>query len=176
MDFVIQASHPRAIAERSADDASLSDALQTVFPLYNEAAILVWNGVYVPLDYKYDLSVMIQDLLDLLSSILESPSGAKVVDWPSNTFAARWRVEWSGSMVSVRADWRTVVGGTEALLQARPEVSLSTSEFTSEWKMVLENAERALVGAGYQAEDLPELLRLRAVLAMIPEYGRCYRA
>jgi hypothetical protein len=51
---------------RRDEDEHIGDAIQTVFPMWTEDAYLVWNGVHVPISYKYTLSFLIQDVVTML--------------------------------------------------------------------------------------------------------------
>ena len=43
MNFYIQANNPKVLKEYNAEDKSIADAMETIFPLYTESAILMWN-------------------------------------------------------------------------------------------------------------------------------------
>lgn len=172
--FTIQASAPRVVREFDPGDTNLSDAIQTVFPLETECAILVWNWVYVPLSYKYDFSMMIDDIIGLLDAILIEPSGRRTVQWPSNTFACTWRVEWDTHLTTVEADWVSVIGNTEAMLAAAPKIVVESSGFVEEWKRPLEVIRDGLTSAGYTSE-LPGLDRLTATIRKIGRCGLLYQ-
>ena len=77
MSFYIQASNPRISYTVMPEDETLSDAVESAFLSDSENAILVWNYVNVPLSYKYDISYMIDDILNLLSSGQKMESGGK---------------------------------------------------------------------------------------------------
>ncbi len=173
-EFVIQASNPSALRVHDPDDEGLSDAIQTVFPLDTERAILAWNRICVPWSYKYDVSLLADDILDLLEIMLDDDAGDRVVEWPSNTFAATWSVVWDAERTTVHAKWSCVTGGLEALLGSRDSVTIPKREFLSEWKSLLGVVERALDRAGYTEEELHGLGRIRRVLARLPGHGMLY--
>lgn len=75
MNFYIQANNPKVLKEYNAEDESIADAMETIFPLYTESAILVWNHISIPLSYKYDISYMMDDVLDLLESFMQAKNG-----------------------------------------------------------------------------------------------------
>jgi hypothetical protein len=176
IEFLIQASNPRPLRAHDPDDESLSDAIQTVFPLDSEWAFLVWNGVYVPLSYKYDLSLMVDDIVWMLEEMLLRTTGNRVINWPSNTFSATWEMTWNEGVVKVSARWDCVLGGVEALLRGRPTISVRKSEFIAEWKTPLMIVEQTLRLAGYATDQVPSLMRLSAIIAKLPEKGVLYRA
>jgi hypothetical protein len=174
-ELTIQASRPRTEIARDPEDASLSDAVQAVFPRETENMFLVWNGVYVPIGYKSDFSFMIDDVLDLADAMLASPSGHTTIHWPSNTFASTWDVRWDAGLGTIDARWFDLVGGTEGLLAASGSMRVHADDFLAEWKLPLEIVARALREAGYDERQVPRLALLDDVLARLPRYGRLYQ-
>jgi hypothetical protein len=173
--FVIQKSNPRHLCAHDPDDKTLSDAIQTVFPLETECAFLVWNHIYIPIGYKYDLSMMAGDIIDLIERMLDAERGMAVICWPSNTFSSEWRATWDFNEVVINAKWNHVVGGVTPLLEQRPSVSMSRLVFMAEWRGLLTTIESALSNAGYTTDQLPELLRLRGAIDRLHEEGVLYR-
>jgi hypothetical protein len=173
--FRVQASNPRALQVFDEEDGHIGDALETVFPMETENAYMVWNWVHVPIGYKYTFSFLIQDVVMMLDTLLREASGALTINWPSNEFAATWRMTWDAKNVDIRAEWNSVIGGTEALLNARPTVALAKGAFISEWKQVLGVSLHALTDAGYTDAQLSDLPRLRQVYESIREPGVLYR-
>jgi hypothetical protein len=173
-EFVIQASCPRALLVHDPDDESLSDAIQTVFPMDTERAILAWHRVCVPLGYKYDVSLLVDDILGITEVMLVDERGARVVQWPSNTFAATWDITWDEEGTTVHAKWECVSGGIESLLVSRGSIAIPKKEFLAEWKSLLVVVERALDAAGYTESQLAGLSRLRRVIAALPGHGVLY--
>jgi hypothetical protein len=173
--FAVQASNPRSLAAFNADDQSLSDAIQTVFPLEAEYALIVWNWVYIPLSYRYDISMMVEDLIDLVELMLSDENGRRIIQWPSNTFASTWNVEWSNGTTTVNAEWSCVLGETESVLATKPTILLRTADFIGEWKRLLEIIVGALAAAGYTPEHLVGMRRLNDLVSRISHYGILYR-
>jgi hypothetical protein len=174
VEFIIQVSNPRVLRANDPDDDTLSDAIQTIFPMDTERALLAWNHVYVPLGYKYDISLMADDIVQICDDILSNAKGTRLIHWPSNTFAAVWKVVWASGVVSVEAQWNRVVGCTESILAGRPNISVPTQDFLAEWKGLLDVVRTALKIAGYTPEQITELYRLESVIARLPRYGSLY--
>lgn len=175
-EFRIQAGCPRSVKTVDPDAATIDEAVESVFLLDTEDAILVWQLVHIPLGYKYDVGTCLRDIVAMVKALLSAESGEHYVDFPSNTFGARWRLEWKVDRLVVSAlDWRVVVGGVEDLLRERSVVSLGKSEFICEWKALLERVYCALVGAGYSASKICEIEDLKSVVDQMPEYGVLYR-
>lgn len=175
-DFWIQASCPRWQTPRKVEGLTIDEAIEAVFPRDTEDALVVWRHVYIPLSYKYDVGTILRDVLQMVRELLASDSGEWQVDWPSNTFGARWHFRWTGERLVVTSlEWRSVVGDTEELLRERSTLEIGRSEFVFEWKALLERARDALIGAGYTFETLPELERLVETVRNIAGYGVLYR-
>lgn len=47
MRFIIQAGSPIYTGNYEEEDYSLMTAIETVFPMYTEDAILNWNNIYI---------------------------------------------------------------------------------------------------------------------------------
>lgn len=136
----------------------------------------MWRHVYIPLSYKYDVGMILLDVIRMVRELLASESGEWQVDWPSNTFGCRWHFRWEDEcLIVTSSEWRSVVGGTEELLRGRPILQIGKSEFVFEWKALLERVRDALVGAGFTSSALPELERITETERAIAEYGVLYR-
>jgi hypothetical protein len=50
--FDIQINNPKASEIADENDKTLEDAIESIFPLSNEYAFLIWNHIYIPLTYR----------------------------------------------------------------------------------------------------------------------------
>lgn len=174
MNFWIQAGTPRVAAGFNAEDETICEAAETVFALDSEQAFLNWNGVYAPMSYKYDIGVMANDIVRMVRSLRENHSGKLWVEWPSNTFAARWELTWEGDRLHIHAEWRSVTGHTEPLLRERCDLETLKENFRCEWKMVLSRLLQGLGQSGYSADNLPEIMGVQCEIDEMPSSGRLY--
>lgn len=175
--FWIQAGSPRCQVVRLDDGVTLDEAVEAVFPSETEEAIVVWQHVYIPIGYRYDVSTILRDVVLMVRRLLSADEGQWELDWPSNTFSARWRFEWSEDDLKVMAlEWRAVVGDTEELLRSRPVVEIGRAEFVCEWRVLLERVLAALVACDGRPPSIePDLQSLREVIRWIERPGRLYR-
>ena len=177
MSFWIQTGNPRIIQSPTVPaDASLSELLQAVFPMETEDAILVWNNVHVPLSYKYDISVLIEDLIDLTSFVLLGTSGSKRISFGSDTFRATWLLKLSNGSLHVQADWASVVGGTESLLKKNNILDLPSENFLGEWKSLFSRVLDSLSRAGFSPDFSKQTQELQRIEKNIKRLGRLYEA
>ena len=174
MTFSIQASNPRFSENFDEDDETLDEALETVFPLNAEAAVLNWSGAFALLSYKYDLSCIVSDVMMMLQQILSMSSGKLRIAWPSNTFAATWNLAWDSSNVTIDAQWASVVGSSVEDLNNVGALEIPRAEFLAEWKQLLRVAASGLEKCGYNEQNLPAMKELREVISKIPKHGSLY--
>jgi hypothetical protein len=174
MDFWIQASNPILLKVVDEEDHTISDAMETVFPMITEDAYLVWHHVHIPLNYKYTFSCMIDDVLVIIEALTSSASGELTNYWPVQELAAEWRMKWDSNRLEIDTKWDTVVGNTESLLAARPKLTIDKDAFIAEWKPLLGMVLKALTDAGYRDEQLTDLARLRRIHDAIPTAGILY--
>lgn len=175
MSFTIQASCPRSIDVFNTDVVNLSDAIECSFPMLTEDAVMIWNNVPVLLSYKYDISIMIDDILMILEVLRKENSDTKTVHWASNTFANVWYLSWDSTQLVINAEWGNVSGGTEQLLQNSGSVLLTKQSFSSEWRKVLQNIINALNKSGYSEDTLSGMKRLVHEYEAIENEGNIYR-
>ena len=171
--FTIQASAPRANTVHDATNGTLSDAMQDIFLLSTECMVLNWKGVVVPLSYKYELSEMTQDIVEMLAAVRAASHGAYSVQWPSSGFLAHWLLSWDHETLTVDARW-TSAGGLEHILNQRSPLCTSRDAFCAEWKKPLLTILLAVRGAGYDSA-LEGLDALSDCVDALPSFGVLYR-
>jgi hypothetical protein len=175
MEFYIQASNPRASGAYNAEDTNLAEAVETAFPLNTESAVLVWHHLYIALSYKYDLSVIINDLVSMLTALMRPGPGTHEVQWASNTFLSRWTLRWNAENdLAVDAEWTSVVGVPEFVVQKAGGVCMPKEQFVAEWKELLSRVMTALTASGYEEAQVAGLAELRLVHDQIPRRGMLY--
>ncbi len=175
MAFYIQASNPRFIKSINYDDESLSDAVESVFPLNTENAMLVWNYISVPLSYKYDISYMLDDIVDLLGVLQSQKCGKKTIHWLPDTFRCDWEVSWDDGKIEIQAHWECTVGHLEKILNEHETISLTVMDFESEWKEILYVVIRGLKNCGYDKKKIGGMENLLKQYERISNSGILYQ-
>lgn len=155
MTFSIVCNNPRGAGLFNEADETLGDAVQSVFELDDEDAELEWNGVVFSLNYKYDLGMMVDDVVSMLKTIIAAPKGNMVIAWVSNGFPFTWRIVWSDDRMSVSASSRDAESGQRLL--GREELEFSKHRFVREWESVLVTIKARLAAAGYGERYLSSL-------------------
>lgn len=175
MDFWIQASNPKGTGAYDAEDGNLGEAVETAFPLNTESAVVVWHHLYIALSYKYDLSVMIIDLMSMLRTLTRPGPGTHEVQWASNTFLSHWVLQWSAEgELAIDAEWTSVVGVPEYVLNRTGGVCIRKSQFLAEWKEVLGRVLATLTASGYEDAKVAGLSELRLLHGQIVSPGVLY--
>jgi hypothetical protein len=140
------------------EDTSLGEALESCF--YSlDGARLHWNGVSVPLSYKYDLSIIVHDVVHLVRWLRTCTQDCFAICWSSNTFLASWQVESAAGRVRVTASWYSVSaqdGHLEEALNAAPVAEANQAAFMAQWAALLRVAHQSLIDTGYTPEELED--------------------
>lgn len=171
--FYVQAGNPEFRTATIRSD-SLGDAVEEVFIFPTESMVLFWNGCCFPLGYKYDMSLMVDDLLSLLQSVSGAGAGQASVEWPTNGYACAWDVGWAGSRLRVRCVPRTDFGVMKAFVDANPVVELTKTNFLSEFTRPLEIVRNAVSGRGGGAGVVAGLRRIEELLQQPMGLGYLY--
>ena len=175
MDFTIQASNPMFEQGSEREVEELATAIQMTFPMNTEAAIMVWNSTPIRLSYKYDLGVVVYDLLAMLEDLLSPGPGATSVSWSSTTFMADWDLQWMDGRLDINTNWASVEGHYEDLLNRRAHLETDQQQFASEWKRPLRTILTGIDQSKMRVADTDGCLaRLRRIEAALPTYGRLY--
>jgi hypothetical protein len=174
MDFAIQVCNPFVKKPRKSHFQDLSEALSEVFAGDTEDGFMLWNWVPIRVSYRYDLSVMIDDLLPFLTRLVDSVKGSWRVYWGSNTFKAEWLVYWADGQIRITTHWDSVAGNYEDLLNSRNILDIGQDTFLREWKLLLRKVIEAVEFAQVTVADRSSLDSLYSVERSIPELGRMY--
>ena len=175
MKFGIQVSNPKVSGEKDPDDETLDECVETSFLLNTEMAIIRWLGVFIPLHYKYSISTMMPDIIMMLQLLMEKSNGKHEVTWPSSDFNATWVMSWQGNDLTIDARWNSVIGKTESILNDLDTLTISKSDFISEWKGLLGVVLGGLVECGYNETNVNGFESLEIVHSRINKAGLLYR-
>ncbi|WNG19259.1 hypothetical protein [Cystobacter fuscus] len=146
------------MAVHDAGDSTISDAMQTVFPL-GACSTLDWDGIEMSLSYKYDLSLMADDIVQMLLAIQNSPSGTFQVDWPSTGLPYHWALKWDPSVVEIHAVARPEHGAED--LTGRESVQTTKSTFVAGWQEILRMIVSCIEASGYKDAQIAGLASLK---------------
>ncbi|MEU5808735.1 hypothetical protein [Streptomyces sp. NPDC047718] len=151
---------PRRIAEA----ADLADAVGQMYSSESEDAVLVWNRVPIRLTYRYDIAVLLDDLVPLLEEVRRPGFSAAEVFWGSDTFRAEWELAREGDGLRIRARWHSTLGNHESLLTERGDVAVAAEEFVREWSKVLWRIVTDVETGSVELADDDLLVRAKALL------------
>ncbi|MET7904703.1 hypothetical protein ABZS86_25855 [Streptomyces sp. NPDC005355] len=162
MSFSIQTGCPATQHVESADD--MADAVSQMYPFETEEAVLVWNRIPVLLEYRYDIPVLLDDLIPLLEKIQAPQFSQTRVYWGSDTFSAEWNLRRDGETLTIGSRWDSTSGGYEALLNERSTLTVEIRSFVAEWLKVLRRITSDLSTQSVHLEDDDIAVRARALL------------
>ena len=171
---MLQVSNPSSDSIRDPADRTITNAVETVFPLCTEYCVMCWHNVAFVLSYKYDLPYILPDILDLLDNLLREEVGEWECTFPSDSFCVEWHVLWEAGQLTIDGSWHSVAGGVESLLKNTSSVAMPVDTFTYEWKYLLKRVIDALYKAGYSADNVDGLRRMEDIESRITRYGMLY--
>jgi hypothetical protein len=172
MEFAIQVGNPRYFKHVEEDSTELNEILQDLFPFPTEFCFLIWNHVYIPLDYKYDISIILDDIVHLFREILENESGELYIAWPSNTFRTEWTMAWDAVDITITTAWWCVIGHClEDVLNKVNVLKINKVDFLREWKMLLMKIVEVVSGC---ERDVPEIHEIKELLERVEGKGVLY--
>lgn len=158
MSFSIICNNPRGGGLLNEADETLGDAVQSVFELDDEDAKLEWNGIVFSLNYKYDLGMMVDDVVSMLKTMIAAAEGNMTIEWVSTGFPFAWRIDWLDDRAKVSAVSRDPGSGQKMF--GLEVMETSKHEFIQEWRSVLQIIKAKLVAAGYSDRYLFSLREL----------------
>ena len=174
MTFTIQVSNPRFSGKFDPEDEALDECVETSFLLNTEMAIMEWNGLFIPLQYKYSISIMLPDILLMLRLLIENESGEHKITWPSNDFKACWYISWEGDGLIIHSEWNSVICKLENMLNETSVLKVSTQAFVFEWKSLLDSVKHGLSECGYGDSKVDGIGELNDVSAQLESGGLLY--
>ena len=174
MQFWIQTGVPKYMKIIDSCDESVSQAIETIFPLLTEDVFLRMNGYYYPLSYKTDIAYMIEDIIDMLKSLREDQSGDMKISWATNTFACVWEMSWDVKTINLVSRWREQEIYDYDFRKIMHSIKMEKADFVREWKKLLEIVLVALNDCGY-ADILSDYQELKKECLIIDKYGILYR-
>ncbi len=131
----------------------LSEAIEAVFSMETEDAVMVWGNQAVPVSYKYDMSVIVEDVIFMLECLMRRNSGEETVFFSSDTFNSEWLMKWDDGRLFIDPAWNSVSGNRHGELNAVGATEVSVSHFVRQWTIVLEKIYEAVLMSGVTLED-----------------------
>jgi len=144
-----QISNPKTTGLFDPNDSTLEEALETIFPLETEYAFLVWDHIFIPLSYKYDISIMIGDLIRIFHFIKDENERSIEIHWGANTFATIWSIVKLPSFLIIKSTWFDTLGRLKDVLNNNSEIKVDALHLAHEIKVMLAFLKDCLEKAGY---------------------------
>ncbi|MDH6310483.1 hypothetical protein M2451_004011 [Dysgonomonas sp. PFB1-18] len=150
----IQISNPELSFVKNKDDASIEEALESIFLRNTEYAVLIWENLFIPLSYKYDISIMAKDFIKILEFI-EGTDSKIEIHWASNTFSSIWYLtKLQNGELEIKSLWVCVLGELRELLTKKSNICVTQIAFSKELRKMLFFLKDCLDKCGYTANEL----------------------
>jgi hypothetical protein len=152
--FKIQISNPISLSVHTTESMNLEDAIELVFPLETEFLILIWNNIFIPLTYKYDISLMVLDFIKIINFLRDNNKSELEIFWPSSTFVSIWKIKRYEKVIRINSKWTAVNGKVENLLNSLNENEIQSSEFEEEIMKLIIFINSALIKSGMELNNI----------------------
>ena len=143
---------------RDIEDTSLSGAIEASFISLDDYVIMVWNGIAIYLSCRYDISVIMRDLLSLASNLTNNVNEFEV-HWTSTDFFAIWKIYTYGDDISVFSEWYVASNKTRFIqdeLNKSNKLVISRKEFANKICTILRFVKNALEQVGHDKRSLSD--------------------
>lgn len=168
-NFHIEVGAPEKRSLQGSFANDLSEAIEMAYPMESAAAQLVWCGRPLTLNYKYDVSVIIEDVIEMLEKCREGALRQIEVSFGSNTFNAVWKLDFRADALEVNAHWNCIVGGNETILNECPSVRIDRKHFAEQWMKLLRQVVSDIQLVGIRLGDSDLLSRAKFLLQEEPK-------
>ncbi len=154
--FKIDPQKPKNLYYSGEIIIKLSEAIASIFSAHSSKAILFWGEEEIPLSYSNDISIMIDDILQMLFTLQNSNAGEWSVDWPSYRFSSNWHLIWKDDFLEITAQWREEFNPSD-YLKKNNVIKFKKSSFIEEWKNLLNVLHEHLSECYYDDKNLMDM-------------------
>lgn len=115
---------------------SIGELIENIFPLSDDCFYIKWNSIDIPLSYKYDLSIIFEDLLYIFE-FLKSQDNILQISFPSNTFDVAWDIKKDTDYINISSQWNVVLSHNEKVLNENSVLNIPLYLFKNELSKLL---------------------------------------
>ncbi|RLC15614.1 MAG: hypothetical protein DRI57_12580 [Deltaproteobacteria bacterium] len=171
MIFLIHPGNPAWQEPENPVAEDLSEATEALFQAETEDAVMVWGNQAVPVSFKYDMSVIVEDVIFMLEFLMRRNSGEETVFFSSDTFNSEWLMKWNDDRLFIYPAWNSVAGNRHEELNAFGVMEVSVSHFVGQWTVVLEKIYEAVLMSGMNLEDAENFEALSSlIISPLPQH------
>ncbi len=169
--FYINANNPVAMDGSNNNRVEdLAEAIEVIFTLDDENIMCMhWDKDNIYLTYKYDVGVIIEDLIFMIEILCTNNSGTEVISFGSSDFAARWKLKWDADDLNI--EWHRACSRKPT---NKPNLRISKKYFIIQWYYVLKNTLTSVKNSAIRIDNNNDVLDLAKLIKMIEvQTGTC---
>ena len=140
-------------------EETLSEAIEELYDS-NNSMYLFWNNEKILLGHKYDLSIIIKDIIWLTNLISHENFNDEIVHWPSSTFNAKWSIKSLNEKIQIEAEWYSIRPIISKEMILNNKIIIEKNKLKDELIKILIAVEKDLKSVGYTKENLNEMKEL----------------
>lgn len=165
MKFKIDLGEPKVKKEVNCEASDLAEAMQLCFPLDIEDAVLTLGEIPIPISYKYDLSVILEDILIILRGCLTNENTK--IRFGSDTFNSDWNIRPVSHEIIFSTYWYSTVGNREVDLNKIGSIVVSKEYFVAQWLNLIKVGLDGVKQTGITIEDTEMLHEVEELLGRL---------
>jgi hypothetical protein len=157
--FQLLISNPIALKDMDAEDSTVNEALQTIYPSTKESAVYMkWNNYILQMNLTAEIADVFSDIIKMMEALVNQQEFS--IHWGSNVFFATWKFAVDDSLLKINAEWTSLRGAGETLSEIKKvpnHLTINKSDFIKEWLELLRMIKQDLLKAGYTHEMIEDL-------------------
>ncbi len=170
--FKIQLNNPIVLITTLEEDTHIGMATETIFPMDTEDAFMIWNNISIPITYKYDVSIMLNDMIDIIKFMKDENKNKMSNHWASNTFVSEWFLTKNSGQVHIESNWGDTHGNLGSQLNENSELTLDANHFVAELKSMICFVKKCLEKAGYSSKNLKDFYLLEEIVCDVKKFKK----
>lgn len=149
--------------------SDFSEVIEALFLFETEDAFINWQGYLIPLEYKYDISVIIDDLVYMVENILSNQKQINIC-FGSDTFTADWVITLSEVALNIETCWKSVINQDINLLNSVSKLYINKTCFLKEWHGLFKILMNAYTHQNHVLlEDQAIFLKMQSIINIIED-------
>lgn len=149
--FYIQTSNPQVLICTEVVP-SIRNVPSLIFPRRTENAFVFYNSHPLRLDYKYDLGLMIDEIIQMMQALFEDDFSSYECHFNSDGFMYGFDIINKGPKLEVSIVDRFVIGGGLPY-NMKHTIHISKEQFLAEWTMLIFKLFNCILKSGISIED-----------------------
>ena len=133
---------------------------------------ICWGEEKIELSYSDDLSLMIDDVIQMIFMLHTHKKGTWSVEWMPCTFAVNWNLTWEDDLLQIKADYRDEFCASD-YLKNNNILTIQKTTFLGEWNTLFKALEDAFSLSKFSTILIIDGNNFRKAKRYLKKYYQC---